>query len=289
MVEIVRAGDWSVGTITEREGPQRRPHELFPGIDRAAASRVLEGFSNSSFAPATGRLFHTYQSFVLRTPGQTILIDTCVGDHKARPPHFNFPKQDWLDAFAAEGLSVEDIDVVINTHLHVDHVGWNTVLEDGRWVPTFPNAKYYFGQSEFEFWDGRARKGFDLPARILADSVNPVIEAGKAELVATNFRLNEHIWFEPAPGHTPGQFVVHVQAGAQKIVFATDAVHHPLQIAFPQFSTIFCEDKEQAARTRLDLLTAVADTDTILVPEHFAYPVAGRVVREGTGFGYVYL
>lgn len=162
MVEIVRAGAWSVSTITEREGPQRRPHELFPGIDREAAAKVLADFPHSSFAPATGRLFHTYQSFVLRTPTRTILIDTCVGEGKARPPHFGFPKQDWLDALGADGLTVEDIDIVINTHMHVDHVGWNTVLDNGRWVPTFPNASYYFGQVEYDFWQDKVRMGFDL-------------------------------------------------------------------------------------------------------------------------------
>lgn len=116
-----------------------------------------------------------------------------------------------------------------------------------------------------------------------------MLDAGKAELVASDFRLDEHIWFEPAPGHTPGQFVAHVQAGEQKIIFATDAVHHPLQVAFPEHSTIFCEDKAQAVETRMALLEAVADTDTILVPEHFAFPVAGRVVREGGGYRYRYL
>jgi glyoxylase-like metal-dependent hydrolase (beta-lactamase superfamily II) len=118
------------------------------------------------YLPASDRIYNTYQSFVLRLPGQTILIDTCVGENKARPPQFAaYPKQPWLDAFKAEGLSFEDIDLVICTHLHVDHVGWNTRLVDGVWQPTFPKAKYIFGRLECEYWEDQVNKGNDLACR----------------------------------------------------------------------------------------------------------------------------
>lgn len=289
MVELFRSGDYVVSTITEREGPQRKPSELFPGLDMAVASKILETFPYSSYAPATGRLMHTYQSFLLRTPNRTILIDTCVGENKARPPHFQYPKQDFLLGFKAEGVALEDIDIVINTHLHVDHCGWNTVLKDGKWEPTFPNATYYIGQIEYDYWEKQARQGVDLPARIWTDSVLPLVDSGKALIVPEDYRLSDDIWFSHAPGHTPGQFMVNVQAGDTRLIFATDAIHHPLQVYMPQHATIFCEDKPLAVETRMKLLNEAADTDAVIFPEHFAYPVAGRVKREGNGFRYEYV
>src|SRR5262249_36301326 len=133
-------GDFSVSSIIEREGPIRTPAVLFPTSDAARAERYLRELSAQTWSPTSGILFNTYQTFVLRRGTEVILIDTCVGENKARPPHFNYPKQPWLDGFARQQLRFEDVSIVINTHLHVDHCGWNTRLVNGRWVPTFPNA-----------------------------------------------------------------------------------------------------------------------------------------------------
>lgn len=288
-MKLLEIGDTTIWTITEREGPQRRPFELFPGIDRAVAARHLSEMPNHVYAPATDRLFHTYQSFLIRRPGQNILIDTCVGDNKARPAHFNYPKADFMSNLARAGVKPEDINLVINTHLHVDHCGWNTILVDGQWVPTFPSARYILGELEYEYWGTQTRRGDDLAMRVWSDSALPIVEAGRAELVAMDFRLDDTICFSPVPGHTPGMFAVHLSLGEQEVVFATDTIHHPIQARQPDWSTVFCVDREAAARTRRTFLDAVADTKTIVIPEHFSYPVAGRVVRDNEAFRFVHI
>ncbi len=196
------------------------------------------------YQPASDRIYNTYQSFLLRMPGRTVLIDTCVGENKARPPHFaTYPKKPWLDAFAAEGLTFEDIDLVICTHLHVDHVGWNTRLVGGRWEPTFPNAKYVFGRVECEYWQAQVNKGDDLAGRIWIDSCLPILQSGRAELVEMDADLGDGLTLRPAPGHTPGMFCVSVAAAeAAKIMFVADVMHHPLQCREPDWSTCFCAD-----------------------------------------------
>ncbi len=284
---LFRGAGVEVFALTEREGPQRRPEELFPRFDRYLAANVLARMPLSAFAPATGRLMHTYQSFLLRLNQQVILIDTCVGDNKARPPHFGYPKFDWPRTFKQTGITFEDVDHVICTHLHVDHVGWNTVLQDGKWVPTFPNATYWFGEEECACWEAQVKAGDDLAGRIWTDSVLPVIAADRARLVPMNHRFSEAIRFVGAPGHTPGMFRVDVDIPDGKLIFATDIMHQPLQVRLPEWSTVFCTDGELAVRTRKAFLEEVADSGAILFPEHFAFPVAGRIVSVADG-GYAY-
>jgi hypothetical protein len=183
-VQLFSIGDVRVSALIEREGPQRKTAELFPTADRELALRHFRDMEPFLYQPASDRIYNTYQSFQLRIPGRTVLIDTCVGENKARPPQFAaYPKKPWLDACAAEGLSFEDIDLEICTHLHVDHVGWNTRLIDGRWEPTYPNPKYIFGRVECEYWEARVDEGYDLPGRIWTDSCLPLIRSGRAELV----------------------------------------------------------------------------------------------------------
>ena len=287
-MELFSIGGVRVSALIEREGPQRKTSELFPAADRELAIRHFRGMEPFLYQPASDRIYNTYQSFLLRTPGRTVLIDTCVGENKARPPQFAaYPKKPWLDAFAAEGLSFEDIDLVICTHLHVDHVGWNTILIDGRWEPTFPKARYIFGRVECEYWEARVNEGDDLAGRIWTDSCLPLIRSGRAELLEMDADLGGGLRLRPAPGHTPGMFCVELDCtGGQRILFAADVLHHPIQCREPDWSTCFCVDPAQAAATRRELFAEIADTEVIIVPEHVPFPTAGRIESDGARFRY---
>ena len=284
-----QVGDFSVSSIIEREGPIRTPAVMFPTSDPQLAARHLSEIGANTWSPTSGILFNTYQTFVLRRGGEVILIDTCVGENKARPPHFNYSKQPWLDGFARQKLTFEEVDVVINTHLHVDHCGWNTRLVDGRWMPTFPRAKYYMGRVEFEYWGQQMRQGWELPGRIWTDSALPLVESGHAQLVEVEAELAGDIRLIPTPGHTPGHFCVAVESRGEKAIFVGDLMHHPLQCREPQWSSCFCVDPQHAARTRRQFFESVADTGTIIVPEHFPYPTAGRITRDGGAFRWKFL
>jgi len=287
-MNLCSLGDIQVATLIEREGPQRKTQELFPAADHERALNHLRDMEPFLYLPASGRIYNTYQSFLLRTPDRTVLIDTCVGDNKARPPHFAaFPKRPWLDAFAAEGLHFDDIDLVICTHLHVDHVGWNTRLVDGFWQPTFPNAKYIFGRLECEYWEAQVKKGDDLAGRIWTDSCLPILESGQAELVEMDADLGGGLHLRPAPGHTPGMFCVNVERGGKDIImFVADVLHHPLQCREPDWSTCFCTDQALAAKTRRELFEDIADTEILIVPEHVPFPTVGKIERDGERFHY---
>ena len=280
--------DIEVATLIEREGPQRKTRELFPSADRERALRHFREMEPFLYLPASDRIYNTYQSFLLRIPGKTILIDTCVGEDKARPPQFmTYPKQPWLEALVAEGLAFEDIDLVICTHLHVDHVGWNTRLVDGHWQPTFPKAKYIFGRIECEYWEAQVNKGNDLAGRIWTDSCLPILRSGQADLVEMDADLGDGLRLRPAPGHTPGMFCVSVTRGGEdKVMFVADVLHHPLQCREPDWSTGFCTDPVLAAKTRRELFEEIADTDTLVIPEHVPFPTVGRIETDGDRFRY---
>ena len=289
-MHLLSVGDLQVSTLIEREGPQRKTRELFPGAEVARAEEHLREMEPFLYLPASGRIYNTYQSFVVRLPNKTILIDTCVGDNKARPPHFSsFPKKPWLEALAAEGLTFADIDLVICTHLHVDHVGWNTLLVDGHWRPAFPNARYVFGRIETEHWEAQVKKGDDLAGRIWTDSCLPILQSGLADLVEMDADLGDGIRLRPVPGHTPGMFCVSIARQRNPaVMFIADVLHHPLQCREPDWSTSFCTDPALAAKTRRELLEEIADTDTLVLPEHVPFPTVGRIESDGSRFRYLF-
>ncbi len=156
-------GDVTITSIIERDGPWRKPQDMFPAYDPDICKRHLAELEPEMFDAASGKMVITYQTYVVRTPKHTVLVDTCTGEDKGYPPPMDFPKQPWLDGFKAAGLRFEDIDYVFCTHLHIDHTGWNTVLRDGRWVPTFPRAKYIFHKGEYAAWEESTRHGKTRP------------------------------------------------------------------------------------------------------------------------------
>src|SRR5689334_24414459 len=199
-MHALKIGDVTITSIIERDGPWRKPEDMFIGYDPAVGKRLLAEMDPVVFDPATGRMVITYQTFVVRTPKHTILIDTCTGEDKGYPPPMDFPKQPWLDGFAAERLRFEDIDYVFCTHLHIDHTGWNTMLRNGRWVPTFPNAKYIFHKGEYAAWEESTKRGETRAGgggNVFRFNCEPVVAAGQALLVDDDFALDDTFWLTP--------------------------------------------------------------------------------------------
>jgi glyoxylase-like metal-dependent hydrolase (beta-lactamase superfamily II) len=225
-----------------------------------------------------------FQSYIVKTPHHTILVDSCIGNDKPRPlrPKWNMKTDDtYMRALAAAGFSVGDIDFVMCTHLHVDHVGWNTRLEDGRWLPTFPNARYVFGKSEFDYWTEQNAKAQVPP---FADSVLPIVGANKAEIVGDDHQIGDHVRILPTPGHTPGHVAFTFGRGKDDAVISGDLMHSPLQTRYPELSAKFDVDPAQAAVTRRNFLERYCDTDTLCCTAHFPSPSTGKIRRHGSGF-----
>lgn len=234
--------------------------------------------------PVTDELQFPMQSYVVHTSHHTILIDSCVGNDKERPnrSRWHMKTDDaYMRALAALGIAPEDIDFVMCTHLHTDHIGWNTRLEKGRWVPTFPRAKYLFHRPEFEHFMNLPDD--EKPAAVL-DSVVPIAEAGQAEVVDGDHSIGDGIYLEPTPGHTPGHCSVHLSSSAGEAVITGDLMHHPIQFAEPQWTTQVCTYPEQAVQTRQAFIEKYADTDTLILGTHFAPPTACRIIRRGESY-----
>jgi glyoxylase-like metal-dependent hydrolase (beta-lactamase superfamily II) len=271
-------GRLRVTAVVERAGPTR-PTWLLPDAVPEAVERH-RGWLTPHFLDDKGRLLQSIHTFVLQAPGLTALVDTCVGNDKDRGGRapFHMMRTSFLEDLRAAGFPPESIDVVVCTHLHVDHVGWNTRLDHGRWVPTFPRARHLFARQEWEHWSSERDED---TKRILADSVQPVLDAGLADLVDMDHRISDEIWFEPTPGHTPGHVSVRLRSGEGEAVITGDLMHHPIQMAEPQWATPFDTDAEQARKTRRAFCERYANTGVTVLGTHFHDPTAGRVVRHG--------
>ncbi len=282
-----KIGDVAVASVVELEGPLLPAAMVFPNWTAELIASEPEACGPRFYDAEGTRLIIAIQSFLLKTPRHTILIDSCIGNDKARnTPSFDRLHEPWLDRLAAAGARPEEIDFVMCTHMHVDHVGWNTRLENGRWVPTFPNARYVFARREWEHWETTDRTPITTRSGdYFGDSVLPIMEAGRADLVESDHELDTGIWLEPLPGHTPGQVGIHVKNSGGEAIFSGDMMHHPVQVARPDMSTNFDTDQKMAATTRRSFLDRNADRDVLVVPCHFPGATAGHVVpRKGGGF-----
>src|SRR6267142_6229878 len=236
------------------------------------------------FADEEGRLKMSIHALMVEAPGRRIIVDTCLGNDKKdrRIPTWNDRQGRFLEDLAAAGLPRDLIDTVLCTHLHVDHVGWNTMLKDGKWVPTFPRARYLMGRVEFAHWQEQHQR--DDMAAVFADSVAPIAEAGLADLVETDHRICDEITLVPTTGHTPGHVSVRISSRGEEALITGDFMHHPCQIARPQWSSTADSDPDAAQRTRQLMLTRLSDNPTLVIGTHFAGRTAGHVVRDGTAF-----
>ena len=234
------------------------------------------------FVTPKGELRILIQALVVESRGKRIVVDTCVGNDKERTlPPLHHLKTSFLDDLAAAGFPRESIDTVVCTHLHVDHVGWNTMKLDGRWVPTFPNARYLVVRSEWEHWSKQDDRS---NGDILGDSVRPIFEAGLVDLVEPRHALTDEVALEPTPGHTPGHVSVRIRSGGAEGVITGDLMHHPVQCAHPEWGSSADSDSAAAAATRHAFLAAQAGRPVLVIGTHFAGPHAGRIVRDGAAY-----
>ncbi|MFM8516706.1 MAG: MBL fold metallo-hydrolase [Nevskiaceae bacterium] len=255
-----------------------------PEAIAAEAEWLLPRFADASLTH--GLLsFHTY---VLRSETCTILVDTCIGNDKERGGHAGFHRltTGWLHNLHQLGVAPESVDYVMCTHMHGDHVGWNTRLMNGRWVPTFPNARYVFARQEFEHRAQLRALNPGTDYGVYTDSVLPVIESGQADLVESDHEVEGLLRLEAAPGHTPGNVVIHLQPGREHAVLSGDVIHHPLQVKYPEWSAAFCEDRVASAACRRRFVETHADTDTLILPAHFPAPTAGFIRSHGNRWRY---
>ncbi len=277
-------GDVAVHRIVEQVLPFETPQSFLPTLTPELLAENQSWMEPFDLNPATGKLILCVQSYVLRTPHFTVLIDTCVGNDKTNPrvPAWNGRTDPaYLTALAAAGIGVEDIDYVMCTHMHVDHVGWNTRLIGGSWVPTFPNARYVFAEREYAHWSAIHAKS---PVPVYAESVLPVIEAGRADMVSDTHAIGDHIRLTPTPGHTPGHVAVELGRGRTDAVFTGDLIHTRLQARYPHLSMRADSDPVQSAATRRTFLEQHCEAGTLCCTSHFPSPSAMRLKRWGEGF-----
>ena len=237
---MYKLGELEIHRAIESEVPIFDTFTFFPDATREVVESNKDWLMPRYIDPKTIEVILCIQSYVIKTSHHTILVDTCVGNHKSRParPSWHMQNSPFIEELASVGVHPEEVDFVLCTHLHVDHVGWNTKLLDGRWVPTFPNAKYIFSRNEFELWAARYEKGETVPVPLVyEDSVLPIVEAGQAIIVEDTHQIDDGMWLEPAPGHTPGHVMLNLKSGGETALMSGDVIHHPLQLIRPEWSS----------------------------------------------------
>jgi glyoxylase-like metal-dependent hydrolase (beta-lactamase superfamily II) len=236
------------------------------------------------FADENGRLRMSIHALIVETPTRRIVVDTCLGNDKEgrRIPTWNKLQGSFLSDIAAAGYPRESIDTVLCTHLHVDHVGWNTMLSGGRWVPTFPNARYLMGRIEYQHWTTKNDRE-DMRA-VIADSVRPVHDAGLVDLVETDARITDEISLVPTIGHTPGHVSVRIVSRGEEALITGDFLHHPVQIGHPEWASTADSDPAQGEATRWSMFRQLAGAPVLVIGTHFAGATAGHIVRDGETF-----
>jgi glyoxylase-like metal-dependent hydrolase (beta-lactamase superfamily II) len=273
---------WKVGEVTISQVVELTTASLGPYLLPQATPEVLTEMPwLQPFVSVEGKIVLSIHSLVVETPDASILVDTCIGNDKERTyPRWNKMQGDFLDRFEGAGFSPERMDRVLATHMHVDHVGWNTHLVDGRWLPTFANARYLFSEREWDHWSKEPQEF----GPVVEDSVQPVFDAGLADLVAEDFQVTDEVRLESTPGHTPGHVSVHISSRGEEALITGDAIHHPCQIAHPEWSSSADVDQTASAATRRDMLARYADKPVLIIGTHFAGPTAGHIVRDGDSF-----
>jgi len=285
----ITLGDVTVTRITETEAFYPITTLLEPEGGREHWERHSSSLAPNHWDPESNDIQARVGSYLLRSAGKNILVDTGGGNGKERPyfPPVAHLDTDYLKDLAHEGVNPEDVDVVVCTHLHLDHVGWNTVLRNREWVPTFPNATYYFTNEDFEFWNPlneKKPKGGLINQNVYEDSVAPVHNAGQAKLWSGSLTLDENLTLVAAPGHTPGSAVVNVSSGADRAILVGDIMHNPVQVMESHWNSCFCENPEQSRSTRQKTLSRAADTNALVFAAHFAGGQAAEIMREGDKF-----
>jgi glyoxylase-like metal-dependent hydrolase (beta-lactamase superfamily II) len=273
-------GDVTITRVVEMLAPVP-PEGLLPGATAEGIERNLS-WLKPNFIDDDGNLVLSIHALCVESQGRKIVVDTCVGNDRVIPEFDGLTLDTpFLDDLAAAGFAREDVDTVVCTHLHFDHVGWNTMLVDGKWVPTFPNARYVICRGEWEHWSTVGGTGY---AATLNDAVRPVVDAGLVDFVEPNHQVTAEIRLEPTPGHTPGHVGVHIVSGGRHAFITGDLAHHPVQWAQPSWAAAPDTDPAQSTATRQRLLAEFADTDVLVIGTHFAPPCSGHLVSDGDGY-----
>jgi glyoxylase-like metal-dependent hydrolase (beta-lactamase superfamily II) len=285
MTTEVTLGDISIHRVVEQEGAFFPAQEFFPALTTDVLEANLH-WLRPDCIDEEGRVILCVQSYLVRTPHHNILIDACVGNHKSRPhrPKWHMMTSDRYERnLAATGLGVGDIDYVMCTHLHADHVGWNTRLDSGRWVPTFPKARYLFSDRELAHW-AEKEKADPAAHPWITDSVLPIVAANRCETVKSDHQLDDLVRLLPTPGHSIDHFAVHVGRAGQDALIAGDMIHSPIQARYPELGMRADYDSVEAGKSRRKVLERFCDSPTLLCTVHFPSPSMGRIARWDDGF-----
>ena len=278
-----KIGDVTITRVAEFESPV--PYGEGSSFIKDAKPDALRAMPwlYPHFVSQDGALNLSVHALLVDAPGIKLVVDTCVGNDKPRSMTLNRPlHRPFLMDIAQVGFPREKVNVVVCTHLHVDHVGWNTMLENGKWVPTFPNAKYLVGKKEYEFW--RSQTDDREQQAVFADSVKPIFDAGLAETVELTHEISPEIRLMPSTGHTPGHVSVVIESKGETAVITGDMMHHPCQIGRPHWAAVFDSDQKQAVATRQAMLKDWADKPVLVIGTHFVAPTAGYIKRDGDAY-----
>jgi len=291
---------WEVGNVKitrviELEHDSFPPGFLFDGLTKDRVKSI--GWLHPNYADPDGTIRISIHAYVIESQRRRIILDPCVGNDKPRSmENWNMMKVPFLERLAEAGFTPDQIDFVLCTHLHLDHVGWNTRWDGKKWVPTFPNARYIFGRLEWDHWsnENRAKGTMELPQPLyedldvaIRDSVLPVVEAGLHDLVETDHRLTEEVSLFPTPGHTPGHVAVSIRSKGKQAVITGDLMHNPVQIADPNICSNLDVDKALALETRRAFIGRHVDKDILVLGTHFPTPSGGHIVRDNKAFRFV--
>ena len=287
MMQTRQIGDVRVTRVLEYAAPTHPPEFLFPDLSKAELDSHAHWLAPDHYSAVTNRLIVTIQLWIVQAGDKVIIVDTGVGNFKPRGPArmnmLNGLMMFWLEA---AGAAPHQVTHVVHTHLHSDHVGWNTSFVDGRWVPTFPNARYLLPKTDYDFFSQELAKGPSaLIDNAFADSVEPIVAAGLADFITEDMKeVAGVLGVEPAPGHSPGMLTYRLRSKGEEGLFTADVMHSPLQIVKPELNTGYCALPEIARATRREVLNRAADREALIMPMHFGTPHCGYVRRQGDGF-----
>lgn len=274
-----KIGDVTITKVTELEMASKATW-IVPKLTAENLAKIA--WVRPHFATDDGSVIMSVHALVIESQGQRIVVDTCIGNDKSLSmPGWGKRQGPFLKDLAAAGFASDSIDTVLCTHLHVDHVGWNTKLENGKWVPTFENARYLWNRAEYEHWSKTEQSEY---GDVVKESVLPVFEAGKVDLVTPSHVVTDEVRLEPTHGHTPGHVSVHVTSRGEEAVITGDLMHHPAQCAHPDWESSADTDAAAAVTTRRDFLARYADRPVLIIGTHFATPTAGKIVRDGATY-----
>jgi glyoxylase-like metal-dependent hydrolase (beta-lactamase superfamily II) len=289
MSKPIMIGDTTIQRIVEQEDAFFDAFEFFPDLTKEMLEENRDWLYPVFFKPGGTHFNLCVQSYLVRTTHHTILVDTCVGNHKPRKSRAfwdNLASDLYEKNLAAAGVSVADIDIVLCTHLHTDHVGWNTKLENGQWVPTFPNARYVFSEKELSYWTERHSENA-AAAPWITDSVLPIVAAQRCDLVKNDHQLTDGVQLIASPGHTIDHCSVHVSRSGNDALITGDMIHSPLQARYPELGMMSDYDSAEAGRSRRTIFDRFMDTPTLMCTSHFPQPSTGRFERWDDAYRFV--